>query len=122
MPALHPTTPRRIATAGRVAVVAGSGLALGALTAHVQADALAAAAVEPAATVPAEPTIVTIVHDKHVKSDPVIVYRQAPPEASPADDQSGDTGSSNRGPSRSLDAAAAPVPAAGPPAATSKAS
>lgn len=116
-----PSRPRRIATIGRVAVIAGSGLALGALSAHVQADALADRAAEPTASVPAGQRVVTIVREIHVGSDPVIVHRTVPP-GSDDDDGTSSGPSSNAGPSRSIQAAPAPAPAAGPPAATSTAS
>lgn len=113
--------PRRIATAGRISVVVGSGLALGVLSAHVQSEALAKNTAQPAAAVrQAKPKVVTIVRKKHVKSDPVVVYRQAPAGTTSTGTPASTTTST--GTSRSFQPAPAPAPAANPPAATSTAS
>ena len=71
--------PRTIASAARGTVIVGSGLALGALSAHISTDAVVAQAAEqpvPASARAVKPKVVTVVRKKHVPSDPIIVYRQ----------------------------------------------
>ena len=73
--------PRTIASAARGTVIVGSGLALGALSAHFFTDAVMAETAEqpaPASAAATKPKVVTVVSKKHVPSDPIIVYRQVP--------------------------------------------
>ncbi len=77
------TNHRTIANAARGTVIVGSGLALGVLSAHFYSQAAldATAKEQSAATAaaqPVKPKVVTVVRTKHVKSDPIIVYRQVP--------------------------------------------
>lgn len=73
--------PRTIAGAARGTVIVGSGLALGALSAHFFTDAVMAETAEqpaPASAAATKPKVVTVVRKKHVPSDPIIVYREVP--------------------------------------------
>lgn len=116
-----------MATAARATVIIGSGLALGILTSHMYGqEALKAASNDPAAaTAAAKPKVVTVTRTKHVKSDPIIVYREVPAGTSGGSStyvppsSSGSSGGGNTAP-----APAAPKPAApaAPPAANSGAS
>ncbi len=110
------TNPRTIATAARGTVIIGSGLALGFLTAHVATQAVLQADAKQAtkaAATSGKPKVVTVHRVKHVKSDPIVVYR------------GGSTPSSNSGSGNSGVASAPQAPQAAPakkPAAKSSAS
>ncbi|MFN8124930.1 MAG: hypothetical protein U0R64_00240 [Candidatus Nanopelagicales bacterium] len=130
--------PRTIAGTARGTVIVGAGLALGALSAHFYGDAVATAAEPVTQAGPVKPKVVTIVRKKHVKSDPIIVYRKVPVyDSAPATggstggswssggSSSGgySSGGSSGGTTTHVAPAPAPAPApAKPPAATSGAS
>lgn len=118
-----------MATAARGTVIIGSGLALGILTAHMygQAALSATAADSPAAAAKsAKPKVVTVTRTKHVKSDPIIVYREVPAGSTGGSyvPPSTSGGSSGGGGGYTAPAPSAPKPAApaAPPAANSGAS
>ncbi len=128
------TNPRTIATTARGTVIIGSGLALGILTAHMYGQAALSAAESNSATTAAatsaKPKVVTVTRTKHVKSDPIIVYRKVPSGSGssgstyvPPSSTSSSGGSSGGG-GNTAPAPAAPQPAApaAPPAANSGAS
>lgn len=143
---LSAMNPRTLATTARGTVIIGSGIALGALSAHLVADAATTAAAEeppPQTAAAAKPKVVTIVRKKHVRPDPIIVYREVPVYDAGSDSSgtstpswggststgsssgsSGSTGSSGSG-GGSTHVAPAPPPAPAPakqPAASSGAS
>lgn len=122
------TNPRSIATAARGTVIIGSGLALGVLSAHFYAQAaITAADNQPQeAAKAAKPKVITVKRTKHVKSDPIIVYRQVPAGGSSGSTyvpptSSGGSSSGSGGNVAPAPAAPKPAPAA-PPAAKSGAS
>lgn len=111
------TNPRTIASAARGTVIIGSGLALGVLSAHMYGQAALNASAQKgtanASAQSAKPKVVTIKRTKHIKSDPVVVYRQ----------NSGSTGTGYTPPSSggsstggSYSSGSAPAPAAPKPA------
>lgn len=116
------TNPRSIATAARGTVIIGSGLALGVLSAHFYGQAaISASDSQPqAAAKTAKPKVVTIKRTKHVKSDPIIVYRQVPAGGSSGSTYvppSSSGSSSSGGGGNVAPAPAAPKPAPAAPAA-----
>jgi uncharacterized membrane protein YgcG len=97
---LRTMNPRTIAGAARGTVIVGSGLALGALSAHFYTDAVVAENAEQPAPVSAaatKPKVVTVVRKRHVPSDPIIVYREVPVYGSGSSGGSFDGGSSSGG-------------------------
>jgi hypothetical protein len=76
------TNPRRWAYAARATVVIGSGLAVGLLSSHFIAGAAVQAAARDnqarADSETVEPVVVTKIERKHVKSEPIIVYKKVP--------------------------------------------
>lgn len=135
--AARSTNHRTIANAARSTVIVGSGLALGVLSAHFYSQAALDAASEQsgsattAAGQSVKPKVRTVVRTKHVKSDPIIVYRQVPVYSGgsssgtsvPSSGGSYSGGGSSGG-SQVAPAPSAPQPAApkAPPAASSGAS